>query len=359
MSPTPNDLMNSPRSVALVLTFVGTVLVSCARNEGTSPGGSAAEDTSSGEPAPGGGVARVIGQRGGKLVSSDGKVTLDIPQGALAQDTSISITPVSVERPQGGVSFVGKVRYDFQPDGLRFEKPASLTIDFDTGSTTSTASRLAIYTGSSTSPAWHRVAGNTVDVDAGRATAPLLHFSSYGLGVFGGFYFNRFAGFSKTKLDGSGGLARLIDDCRAGLVQYDPAVLLKLNFAPENQFQVPPEQAQFTTVCSADDIYNSVPLPVGTMDGREEEEFWTMGGMDGSGTSCAGVGSVMGDIGVYGPFSFIRGPGDMPSNSAQLLIQREVVVKTNGYYCNEAGDCHNPSIAVCAVPRRTACCWVR
>lgn len=64
----------------------------------------------------------ITAAEGGTLASSDGKLTLSIPAGALSQDTIISITTINNE---------GAVEYEFEPTGLTFSTPANVTLDFD------------------------------------------------------------------------------------------------------------------------------------------------------------------------------------------------------------------------------------
>jgi hypothetical protein len=68
-------------------------------------------------------VTGTVGAEGG-VVEADG-VTLTVPAGALAEETSIVITKTadSVPARHTGVSAL----YKFEPDGLKFKKPATLT----------------------------------------------------------------------------------------------------------------------------------------------------------------------------------------------------------------------------------------
>ncbi len=66
--------------------------------------------------------ATISATDGGSITSSDGKMTLTIPAGALDEDTEITITPV--ETDEGTV-------YDFQPDGLVFNEPATADFEMD------------------------------------------------------------------------------------------------------------------------------------------------------------------------------------------------------------------------------------
>lgn len=62
-----------------------------------------------------------IGSGGGALVSSDGRLSITVPAGALATDTQISIDPVTNHAPVG----VGHA-YRLSPDDTEFSTPATL-----------------------------------------------------------------------------------------------------------------------------------------------------------------------------------------------------------------------------------------
>ena len=82
----------------------------------------------------------VPADEGGTIDTPDGNLTLDIPPGSLPEDTTISVTqtetlpndpPVDIKLTSG--NGIGQViaEYDFQPDGLVFDPPATLTIVAD------------------------------------------------------------------------------------------------------------------------------------------------------------------------------------------------------------------------------------
>lgn len=73
-------------------------------------------------------VGKVIGSSGGSLVSADGKLELNIPAGALVNNTNISIQPVTNETP-GGIG----LSYHLMPDGIKFAKPVTLVYHYTDG----------------------------------------------------------------------------------------------------------------------------------------------------------------------------------------------------------------------------------
>lgn len=66
-----------------------------------------------------------IGPEGGVVVSSDGRMTLEVPPGAL--DRSVEITIEATPGPEGTVAPV----YVIEPMGLTFQYPTELVFDYD------------------------------------------------------------------------------------------------------------------------------------------------------------------------------------------------------------------------------------
>ena len=67
-----------------------------------------------------------IGEEGGRLKSSDGKVELVFPAGALTENKNIIIQPVTNLAPNGS----GKA-YWFEPSGIQFKKPVQITFYYN------------------------------------------------------------------------------------------------------------------------------------------------------------------------------------------------------------------------------------
>jgi hypothetical protein len=66
-----------------------------------------------------------IGATGGTIISDDGRVTLIFPAGALTENTTISIQPITNLAPNGA----GKA-YDFEPSGIQFKKPVQIIFNY-------------------------------------------------------------------------------------------------------------------------------------------------------------------------------------------------------------------------------------
>jgi hypothetical protein len=109
----------------LSYTTLLVVLLSVAGCGGGGGGGGAPASSSpfgiATEPA----VETTIGPAGGSLSSGDGKVTVLIPAGALAVNTTISIQPFTNTAPGGNGS-----SYRFAPSGVVFSAPVQITFPF-------------------------------------------------------------------------------------------------------------------------------------------------------------------------------------------------------------------------------------
>jgi hypothetical protein len=66
-----------------------------------------------------------IGRDGGVVVSEDGRMSIEIPAGALADEVEITIEVVA--GPSGSASDL----YVMEPMGLVFERPVVVTFDYD------------------------------------------------------------------------------------------------------------------------------------------------------------------------------------------------------------------------------------
>ncbi len=113
-------------------------------------------------------TASISADSGGTL--SAGGATLTMPAGAVAETTSVTMTPVT---KLGGLTgqLLGAVQ--FQPDGLELLKPVTLTIDVPS------TSDLQAFSYAGNGSDFHLY---PLKVEAGTAILKLFHFSGYGVG---------------------------------------------------------------------------------------------------------------------------------------------------------------------------------
>jgi hypothetical protein len=120
-------------------------------------------------PTPGATTTvRVTAAAGGSVADPSGKTKLDIPPGALAADTDITLAIL----PRSGAAVVDIS--EFGPDGLTFLKPVTLTITADaTLAPEGKALSVAVNEGAD----FKAITGSTFA--NGVATASIMHFSRY------------------------------------------------------------------------------------------------------------------------------------------------------------------------------------
>lgn len=131
---------------------------------------------------PAGGTV-TVGAAGGQVTSSDGKVGLTFPAGALVSGAPISITPVMTPPPGAG-SWSPVV--DLGPNGQTFTEPVTLTLAYDPDLLPDgiVPSALGVYTFDGTG--WVPVPGAIPNEIDNTLSVPISHFSVYGIAVWPG-----------------------------------------------------------------------------------------------------------------------------------------------------------------------------
>ena len=150
--------------LALAVASTG-VIIACSSDDSGPGGGTAASTT----------TVRVTAAAGGSVADPSGKTKLDIPPGALAADTDITLSIL----PKSGAAVVDVS--EFGPDGLQFLKPVTLTIKADAALATGDKTlALAVNEGAD----FKAIPGSTFA--NGVATASITHFSRYTVVVVDG-----------------------------------------------------------------------------------------------------------------------------------------------------------------------------
>lgn len=126
-------------------------------------------------------AAATVGGDGGAVTTPDGNASIEIPAGALAEATDITIEPGTVDDlPDDtptiyGVTPIPGSVWDFGPSGTTFGNPATVTIHYDEAAlppdTDESLLALYILNGIFDAPE------STVDTQANMVTGPVSHFS--------------------------------------------------------------------------------------------------------------------------------------------------------------------------------------
>ena len=115
-----------------------------------------------------------IGKDGGSITSSDGKMKLIIPAGAVSKKTTFSIQPATNLMPNGN----GKT-YQMEPSGIIFQMPLQIIFYYTDAETKGNSPELLSIAMQDDKGQWSAPNKITIDTVAKIITAEILHFSSY------------------------------------------------------------------------------------------------------------------------------------------------------------------------------------
>ena len=115
-----------------------------------------------------------IGKDGGSITSSDGKMKLIIPAGAVSKKTTFSIQPATNLMPNGN----GKI-YQMEPSGIIFQTPLQIIFYYSDAETKGNSPELLAIAMQDDKGQWSAPNKITTDTVAKIITAEILHFSSY------------------------------------------------------------------------------------------------------------------------------------------------------------------------------------
>jgi hypothetical protein len=113
-----------------------------------------------------------IGKEGGKLVSEDGRIELEIPPGAFDKKTTISIQPVANTLSAGGGT-----SYHLQPSGIKFNQPVKITFHYNENGNNSNDPQWRGIAMQDEQGRWHNLNGIELDSIKKTISGKINHFS--------------------------------------------------------------------------------------------------------------------------------------------------------------------------------------
>jgi hypothetical protein len=122
-------------------------------------------------------TSQKIGKDGGTLISSDNKIKLTIPEGALSSETMISIQPTT-NLAKGSV---GKA-YDLEPSGIQFQKPVQIVFQYTDKDMYGQNPKLMSVAWQNDKGVWKGLSKISLDTILKTITADITHFSAWVLG---------------------------------------------------------------------------------------------------------------------------------------------------------------------------------
>ncbi len=120
-----------------------------------------------------------IGPEGGMINSSDGLLSVNIPEGALSASTLISIQPISNQAPLG----VGN-SYRLGPEGISFNNPVILTFHYSEELLDSNPAEFLWIVFQEGDGSWKAKVKSALDSQEKTVSAETTHFSDWSLGRF-------------------------------------------------------------------------------------------------------------------------------------------------------------------------------
>src|SRR6185436_19387040 len=114
-----------------------------------------------------------IGKEGGSFTSSDGKIRLKVPEGAVSKKTTFSIQPATNLMPNGN-----GMTYQFEPSGVNFKKPLQI-IFYCAGDVEKNSFDMMGIAMQNEKGKWYSVKKSVSDTISKTLTASINHFSSY------------------------------------------------------------------------------------------------------------------------------------------------------------------------------------
>jgi hypothetical protein len=163
-----------PTAALIGLTLM---MAACGGGDGGSNPGGPVVPAPTGPGTPTGeGVTAVVGPEGGQIASADGRLTVEIPAGALGEVAELSVVPIATLAPNG----VGAA-YRLGPEGTTFAQPVTLRFHYGTTDTAGSAPELLAVTFQDASGYWHVPDNQTLDATAGTLSVTTAHFSDWSL----------------------------------------------------------------------------------------------------------------------------------------------------------------------------------
>lgn len=121
-------------------------------------------------------VTKLIGAEGGSLVSGDGLMQLDIPEGAVAIPTNFSIQPVTKT-----LAAATGTAYRLGPGTVDFQKDVSVTFTYTSEDLVGTDENDLYLAYQDTEGYWYRAVQTTINKESKKLTTQTRHFSDWAI----------------------------------------------------------------------------------------------------------------------------------------------------------------------------------
>lgn len=164
------------KRISLLLFCIPFLLVACSKKNGKDeePGPTGTPAVRAHGTPTGDIVGKTIGAAGGNLSSKDNTLQINIPAGALAANTEISVQAVSNTLP-GSPGHA----YRLLPEGVKFNKPVTLTFKYNDRHLDSTSEEALFMSYQAQDGIWRFIPKTTLNKTARTLTVETTHFSDW------------------------------------------------------------------------------------------------------------------------------------------------------------------------------------
>ena len=158
------------------------LILSCVPDkEPVTPDGSPGTPAATGAITPvgtaeGPSLSVTIGPAGGTVASADQRISIIIPAGALTENKTISVQPITNNCPAG----TGQA-FRLEPHGITFAKPVSITFQYSQADVNSSAPELLRVAYQNEKGIWRSPSLKAIDTTAHTVTVHTTHFSDWGV----------------------------------------------------------------------------------------------------------------------------------------------------------------------------------
>jgi len=173
----------------MAVAFSALLAVSCKKDDIINPGGGGGGNTGGGGgtgnsagkvtavgTSAGTAESKVIGVGGGSFTSADGRITIDFPAGALNDNQTIGIEPIS-----NHVSGAAGLAYRITPHNLNFNLPVKVSFNYGDSDIVGTIKSGLAIAYQDANRVWQAVGGGTNDTSARKIAVFTTHFSDWAL----------------------------------------------------------------------------------------------------------------------------------------------------------------------------------
>lgn len=142
-------------------------------------------DSTDNSPTTGGVLpGNTVGPNGGVLEFMNGAVRMEFPAGAVAADTTITVTSSTAVAPSFPATLPAH-RYDFGPNGITFSKPVRVTVQYDAGTIPAGVKPTWLQLAKLSGESWQPVS-TQVDTTARTISGEMTGFSAWAITTFPG-----------------------------------------------------------------------------------------------------------------------------------------------------------------------------